>query len=222
MHQTMKNKFVITFTIIILTSFSIFAKVTPPNLSTRDGYIALLLINEVPFPGEGRYKSMEETKLAMVSILAVLDNRLKKIPSGYTQKQIATIIASDIIDVITAGGERGQVDGFYHNSQGKKSTVPRVMLRVNYLTNNANKGKPGKFAELLNFAGKVSKEYVNGKSVKDIFAELTFISPHNVTGSAYSWMTDSSGFHPRGSYILIPDIKKGSQGGNRFFTLKKK
>ena len=47
-------------------------------MSTCDGYIALLLINEVPFPGEGRYKSMEEIKLAMVSILAVLDNRLKK------------------------------------------------------------------------------------------------------------------------------------------------
>ena len=211
----MKNIFVIIFTIIILTSFSIFAKVTPPNLSTCDGYIALLLINEVPFPGEGRYKSMEETKLAMVSILAVLDNRLKRIPSGYTQKQIATIVANDIIKVITAGGEHGQVDGFYHNSQGKQSTVPRVMLRVNYLTNIANKGKPGKFAELLNFAGKVSKDYVNGKSVKDVFAELTFISPHNVTGSAYSWMT----VHPRGSYILIPDNYKGSQGGNRFFTL---
>jgi len=195
--------------------------VTVPDSSTQAGYIALLLINEVPFPGNERYKSIEETKLAMVSILAVLDNRLKKIPSDYTQKQIAAIRANDIIDVMTAGGERGQVDGFYRNSQGKLATVPRVMQRVNYLTNIANKGKPGKFAELLNFAKTVSHDYVNGKSVKDIFAELTFISPHKVTGSAYSWMTDSSGFHPRGSYIMIPDNYKGSQGGNRFFTLKK-
>ncbi len=96
------------------------------------------------------------------------------------------------------------------------------MQRINYLTNIANKGIPGKFAELLNFASQVSKDYVNGKSVKDVFADLKFISPHNVTGSAYSWMTDSSGFHPKGSYILIPDTHKGSQGGNRFFTLKKK
>jgi hypothetical protein len=42
----------------------------PP--STPAGYVALLLINEVPFPGERAYVSEEDSKAAMLSVLWVL------------------------------------------------------------------------------------------------------------------------------------------------------
>ncbi len=217
----MKTGFPVVAAVSVLIAASISAEVKPPDPSTREGYVALLLINEAPFPGEERYESEEDTMRAMLSIMAVLDNRLRRIPPGYTQMQIATVRSRDIIDIITAGGERGQVDGFFHDGEGKPVTVSRVMRRVNYLVGIANKGEPGRFARLLDFAVAASRDYVNGKSVDDTFARLTVISPHHVTGRGYSWMTDTDGFHPRGSYVLIPDTYNGSQGGNRFFTLKR-
>ena len=46
----------------------------PP--STPAGYVALLLINEVPFPGERAYVSEEDSKAAMLSVLWVLHCRM--------------------------------------------------------------------------------------------------------------------------------------------------
>jgi hypothetical protein len=42
-----------------------------------------------------------------------------------------------------------------------------------------------------------------------------------VTGHAYSWMTDVNNYHPGGNFVSIPSEHEGSLGGNRFFTLKK-
>ena len=206
---------------LLIQPYNTFAAVKLPPASTTDGFITLLLINEAPFPGEKSYKSEEDTKLAMLSILVVLDNRLKHIPPGYKQKHIATVRTKNIVEIITAGGERGQVDGFYLHSSRKLVTVPRVTRRVNNLLNIAAKGKPGRFARLLNYAASVSRDYLKGKSIKDMYVNLTVVPPHKVTGRAYSWMTDSVSFHPGGKYITIPDKNKGSLGGNRFFTLKK-
>ena len=207
--------------LLLIQPYNSSAAVKLPPASTKEGFITLLLINEAPFPGEKNYKSEEDTKLAMLSILLVLDNRLKHIPSGYLQKHIATVSTKNIIDIITAGGERGQVDGFYINSSGKLTTVPRVTRRVNNLLNIAGRGKPGRFARLLNYAVKISQDYLKGKSIKGMYINLTVIPPHKVTGRAYSWMTDSMSFHPGGKYVTIPDKDKGSLGGNRFFTLQK-
>jgi len=215
----MRVLYVIIF--LFLLSLKNFAAVKLPPSSTTEGFITLLLINEAPFPGEKSYKSEEDTKLAMLSILVVLDNRLKHIPPGYMQKHIATVRTENIVEIITAGGERGQVDGFYLNSSGKHATVPRVTRRVNNLLNISGKGKPGKFARLLNYAASISKNYLEGKSIKDMYINLTVIPPHKVTGRAYSWMTDSLSFHPGGKYVTIPNKHKGSLGGNRFFTLQK-
>ena len=207
--------------LLLVQPYNSSAAVKLPPPSTKEGFIALLLINETPFPGEKNYKSEEDTKLAMLSILVVLDNRLKHIPSGYKQKHIATVRTKNIVEIITAGGERGQVDGFYLNSSGKLVTVPRVTRRVNNLLNIAGKGKLGRFARLLNYAASISRDYLKGKSIKDMYVHLTVIPPHKVTGRAYSWMTDSSDFHPGGNYVTIPDKDDGSLGGNRFFTLRK-
>jgi hypothetical protein len=207
--------------ILVISSLNVFAAVKLPPPTTKEGFITLLLINEVPFPGEKSYKSESDTKKAMLSILLVLDNRLQHIPPGYTQKQIATVRTKNIIDIITAGGKRGQVDGFYIDSNGKPATVPRVTRRVDNLLNIATRGKPGTFARLLNYAVSTSKDYLKGKRIEEMYINLKVIPPHKVTGRAYSWMTDGLSFHPGGKYISIPDKDKGSLGGNRFFTLKK-
>lgn len=190
---------------------------------TTDGYVARLLINETPFPGERGFVSTQDTKAAMLAILWVLESRLKHIPMGYTQEQIAAIRADDIIDVITAGGEKGQCDGFYRDAKGRPVTVPRVEQRLNYLLKIANSGdKPGRFAELLNYAQDLAATYVkDGVKEADRFAGLRRVGSSEVTGRAYSWMTDKDYYHPGGNFVSIPDDQSGSLGGNRFFTLKK-
>src|SRR4051812_15593067 len=101
------------------------ADVTLPPPTTVEGYVCRLLINEVPFPGERSYTSEANTMLAMDGLLRVLDARLEHIPPGYTQQQIAAVRTNDVIDIITAGGEKGQFDGFYRDAKGTPVMVPR-------------------------------------------------------------------------------------------------
>jgi len=105
------------------------------------GYVALLLINEAPFPGERGWESEADSKDAMRQILLVLDARLKHTPRGYTQRQIASIKTDNIIDLMTAGGVHGQIDGFYRDDNGRPATVARVRSRLDYLLGIASKGK---------------------------------------------------------------------------------
>jgi hypothetical protein len=185
------------------------------------GYLARLLINEVPFPGENSYKSVEDSKSAMTQILWVIHCRRYHIPPGYRQVYIANVKSENIIDIITADG---QCDGFYRNEQGIAVTEPRVEKRFKYLFSIANKGgKPGKFAELLNFGQGLAKAYVEGGIEQaDRFAGLNTIKGIMVTGRAYAWMTDKDFYRPGGNFVFIPDGLNGSIGGNRFYTLKKK
>ena len=185
------------------------------------GYLARLLINEVPFPGEGGYKSVEDSKIAMTQILWVIHCRRQQIPPGYLQEHIANIASDDIIDIITA---EGQCDGFFRNEQGVAVVNPRVEKRFKYLFYIANKGgKPGKFAELLNYGQGLAKAYVEGGIEQaDRFAGLQIIKGVMVTGRAYAWMTDKDYYRPGGNFVFIPDSLNGSLGGNRFYTLKRK
>jgi len=185
------------------------------------GYVARLLINETPFPGERGWESEADSKDAMRQILLVLDARLKHIPPRYTQRQIATVETDDIIDVMTAGGVHGQVDGFYRDERGRPVTVPRVTTRLEYLVGIASKGKPGTFARLLNHAQSLATAYARNQApTPDLFVSLRSISGKPVTGRAYSWMTDVGSFHPGGRFVRIPDDDQGGLGGNRFFTLQ--
>ena len=185
------------------------------------GYLARLLINEIPFPGEGNYKSVEDSKIAMTQILWVIDCRRQRIPPGYRQEYIANVNSSDIIDIITA---EGQCDGFFRDEHGAAVMNPRVEKRFKYLSSLANKsGKPGKFAELLNYGQGLAKAYVEGGMEQaDRFAGLEIIKGVMVTGRAYAWMTDKDYYRPGGNFVFIPDSLNGSLGGNRFYTLKKK
>ncbi|HBC87513.1 MAG TPA: hypothetical protein DCZ94_11205 [Lentisphaeria bacterium] len=185
------------------------------------GYLARLLINENPFPGEKGYKSLDDSKIGMVQILWVLHSRLKYIPAGYRQEHVANIKSEDIIDIITA---QGQCDGFSRDEKGVAVVVPRVEKRLNYLLNIANKGdKPGKFSELINYGQGLARAYAEGGIDKaDRFAGLEIIKNIMVTGRAYSWMTDKDYYRPGGDFVYIPDSLSGSIGGNRFYTLKKK
>ena len=54
---------------------------------TKAGYLARLLINETPFPGERGYVSEEDTESAMREVLFVLDSRIRDIPPGYKQEE---------------------------------------------------------------------------------------------------------------------------------------
>jgi hypothetical protein len=190
---------------------------------TPSGYLARLLINETPFPGERAYESEADTKGAMTEILWVLHSRIRLIPKGYTQQQVAGVRSQDIIDVITGTGGRRQCEGFYRNGAGQFVTAPRVEERIANLLRIANSGgKPGRFAALLNYAQGLARAYVKGGiEGADRYAGLSQVGPVAVTGHAYSWMTDVDSYHPGGNFVSIPTAEAGSLGGNRFFTLRK-
>ncbi|HUO09658.1 MAG TPA: hypothetical protein VM008_15215 [Phycisphaerae bacterium] len=198
-----------------------FAALEPANTTT--GYLARLLINETPFPGERAYVSEEETKTAMLQILWVLHGRIHLIPAGYTQQQVAGVRTDDIIVVITGGGGRRQCEGFYEDAAGRPRTEPRVEERIRYLLGIANKGSgPGRFARLLNYGQGLARAYVKeGIQGADAYADLMFVGSMRVTGHAYSWMTNVNNYHPGGNYVFIPDEEDGAFGGNRFFTLRR-
>jgi hypothetical protein len=190
---------------------------------TTAGYLARLLVNETPFPGERAYESEADTKGAMLQVLWVLHCRLHFIPKGYTQQQVAGVRSRDIIDVIAGTGGRRQCEGFYRNAAGQFVTEPRVEERLNNLLQIANSGgKPGRFATLLNYAQGLARAYVKeGIEGADRFAGLKHVGSVAVTGRAYSWMTDVDSYHPGGNFVNIPSAEEGSLGGNRFFTLRK-
>jgi hypothetical protein len=193
----------------------------PP--STPEGYVALLLINEAAFPGERGYRSEEDSKNAMLSVLWVLHCRAEVIPPGYLQRHVAAVETRSVIDVMTAGGIKGQVDGFYEGADGNPVAVSRVHQRVAYLMGFANQGEPGKMARLLLYARDLSRKYFQaGPASGDIFASLRKVGSKKVTGHAYAWMTDVRGFDPGGSFVRIPDANQGTLGGNRFYTLEAK
>jgi hypothetical protein len=198
-----------------------YAQLDPPD--TTAGYLARLLINETPFPGERAYESEGDTQDAMLAILWVLHSRIRFIPRGYTQQQVAGVKSEDIIDVITGTGGRRQCEGFYRNAAGQFVTDPRVEERINYLLKIANSGgQPGRFASLLNHAQGLAAAYFKaGIEGADRYARLTRVGPVEVTGRAYSWMTDVDNYHPGGNFVTIPSSDAGSLGGNRFFTLRK-
>lgn len=199
------------------------ANVELDSVATPAGYVALLLINEVPFPGERAYVSEEDSKAAMLSVLWVLHCRASTIPSGYTQKQVAAVQTSSVIDVMTAGGVKGQVDGFYKDADGRPVAVPRVHERIAYLLGLANRGQPGKMARLLLHARDLARQYFqSGPAAADIFADVRKVGSKTVTGHGYAWMTNARGCDPGGSFVPVPDTDQGALGGNRFYTLEKK
>ncbi len=203
------------------TMFSLVAERYLSDATKTEGYLARVLINEIPFPGEPSYQSELDSKSAMCSILYVLDSRINQIPNGYSREEIANTYSKKLIDIITAGGKRGQIDGFYKNKD-QLMMAPRVTKRINNLIRIANKGKPGRFSKLLKYAQKISSEYVNKQKLprSDLYKKIEKIPPKKVTGRAYGWMTDRDYYKPGGSYVRIPNKLRGSLGGNRFYTLE--
>ena len=184
------------------------------------GYLARLLINEAPFPGERGYASEEDSKAAMLSILWVLQSRLRCIPAGYSQEQVASIRTQNVLELITA---KNQCEGFFADAAGKPACAPRVEERIRYLLQIANRGdQPGRFARLLNFGQGLASAYLaGGVPGADRYAGLAVVDKIAVTGRAYAWMTDRDFYHPGGNFVTIPDAQQGTLGGNRFFTLRK-
>ena len=197
------------------------ANVELDSPATPAGYVALLLINEAAFPGERGYVSEENSKAAMLSVLWVLHCRVSAMPPGYTQRQVAAVETRNVIDVMTAGGVKGQVDGFYKGPDGRPVAVPRVHERVRYLVDMANRGQPGKMARLLVYARDLARQYFQaGPADKDLFADLRKVGSKSVTGHGYAWMTDARGCDPGGTFVRVPDTDQGALGGNRFYTLE--
>ena len=192
-----------------------------PELSSEAGYLAALLVNEVAFPGERGYVSEANTMRAMENILLVLDARIRYVPAPYERVQIAQTSSARLLDVMTAGGKRGQVDGFYRDASGAAVVVSRVEKRLGYLFKIGNDGAPGRFARLLNHAGALSSQYTAYLNrPENLYLHLRTIHGVPVTGRAYSWMTDRHFFHTGGNFVRIPNDLRGSLSGNRFFTLK--
>lgn len=208
------------FMLLAFTASTALARL--PDPTTPAGYVAHLLVNEVPFPGERGYRSEQDTAAAMEQLLHVLDRRLERIPTPYTQQQIAATRANDILDIITVGGEKGQFDGFYRDAQGRPAMVPRVTERIDNLNRIASQGKPGTFARLLTHAGDLATAYLaEQQRPSDRHAAVSKAVRQPATGGGYSWMTDEVRYHPGGNFLRIEDTDAGSLGGNRFFTLRK-
>lgn len=188
---------------------------------TREGYLARLLINETPFPGERGWVSEADTKDAMLSVLWVLESRRAHVPEGYRQREVGAVDSTNLVDFITA---RRQCQGFGVDASGKPTMDARVEERVAYLLKIANSGKaPGRFAALVNHAGDLARRYYAGEATDgDLFEKLEKVGGVEVTGRAYSWMTGQDVYHPGGSFVKIPDALHGLLGGNRFFTLEKR
>lgn len=187
------------------------------------GYIARLLINEAPFPGERGYVSEEDSKATMRALLLVIDARCNRIPPGYSREEVADTRSSDLFDIITAGGFHGQMAGFYRDSKGRPAMAARVTARIANLVRIASEGEPGRFARLLNYAQTVTRDYLAGTPpAPDLFEGITDIPPKQVAGRAYGWMTDQDCYHPGGDFVRIPDRLRGRLGGNRFFTLERR
>lgn len=190
-------------------------------VTSKAGYIARMLINEPAFPGEKGWVSEEDSKAAMLAMLWVCHARIHYIPPGYTQRQVAAAKTTDIIDILTAGGEKGQVDGFYRDKNGDFRILPRILRRVDDIVKAANTGEPGRFSRLVQHAQGLADAYVtSGIAGADRYAELRAINGVRVTGRAYSWMTDEDYYHPGGNFVRIPNDMEGSLGANRFFSLK--
>lgn len=187
---------------------------------TAAGYVARLLINEVPFPGERFWVSMEDSCAAQQAIIWVLRNRLRHIPPGYTQRQVAAVTTDDVVDLLTAGGVHGQVEGFYRDGNGRPAMTAHVTERIDHLLAVANRGAPGKFARIIAHAQQLADEFV-GSRPADRFSALRQVEGIAVTGSTYGWMTDRDIYRPGGNFIRIGDDWRGGMGGNRFFTLRR-
>jgi len=197
------------------------AGVELPPPAEPAGYIARLLINEVPFPGERGYVSEADTRAAMLAVLWVVESRLKHVPGGYTQPEVASVNAQNAIEVITAGGEKGQCDGFYRDGSGRPVFSPRVGERIDNLVRIAGQGEPGRFARLLTYGRDLAAAYVRGGIAEaDRFAGLRRIGAVPVTGRGYAWMSDRDYYDPGGRFVRIPNADHGVLGGNRFFTLE--
>lgn len=187
------------------------------------GYVARLIINETAFPGERGYVGEQDSMAAMRSLVLVLDSRINRVPPGYRREEIADTASSNVIDIITAGGFHGQMDGFYRDAKGRAAMAPRVSERVGSLVRIANSGEPGRFARLLNYAQSLASAYVKGAVPSpDLFADVRTIPPRRVTGNAYGWMTDADSYRPGGDFVRIPDRLRGRLGGNRFFALSQR
>lgn len=209
---------------VLALGFAVCAEAAPslPPLDTAEGYLARLLINEVPFPGERGYRSEADSMAAMEQMLLVVDRRLQRVPPPYSQRQVAAVTSDDIIDIITAGGEKGQFDGFFRDAAGKPATVPRVGTRIDNLFRIAGQGEPGRFVRMLQHAIDVAARYVEETTrPDDRHAEAVKAEGKPATGGSYAWMTDEVRFHPGGFFLRIDDQFHGGLGGNRFFTLEK-
>jgi hypothetical protein len=196
------------------------AEVSLAPASEAAGYLARLLINESPFPGERGYVSEEDSKATMRALLLVIDARRRDVPAGYTRSEIAETHSTNVIDIITAGGSRGQMAGFYRDGRGSPAMAARVTARANRRLHIARAGDPGRFSQLLSYAQSLASAYVAGAIPSpDPYAGITRIPPKKVTGRAYAWMTDQECYHPGGDFVRIPDRLRGRLGGNRFYTL---
>jgi hypothetical protein len=199
------------------------SKVTLVPAAEPAGYMARLLINETPFPGERGYVSEEDSKATMRALLLVIDARRNLIPPGYSREEVADTDSTNPLDIITAGTRRRQMDGFYRGANQQLAMAPRVAARVTRLLKIAHQGEPDRFARLLAYAQTLVNEYLAGiKPVPDPFESITRIPPQAVTGRAYAWMSDQDCYHPGGDYVRIPDRLCGRLGGNRFYTLAKR
>jgi len=208
--------------VCLVTSSSMVANnVTFPSFQSEAGYLATLLVNEVSFPGERGYISEADAKRAMANILLVLDARIKYVPVPYKRVEIAQTSSAKLLDVMTAGGVHGQIEGFYRDGSGAAVVVPRIQQRMTYLMKIAEDGAPGRFASLLNYAGSIASGYVAQLNrPENLFIDLRQVHGTPVTGRAYSWMTDRHNLHSGGNFVRIPNNLHGSLAGNRFFTLK--
>jgi hypothetical protein len=157
----------------------------PAEIAVED-YLAALLINEVPFPGEPAFKSADDSKAAMRAILWTIQCRRAEIPEGYTRQQIAATSSTNLVDIITAFN---QMDGFFKTRTDRHTFAPRVAERITYLRLLGQRDDTPTISELLDFAHSNALHYAAGNPLlhPNPFVALTNLPPDaiEVTGSPY-------------------------------------
>ena len=112
---------------------------------------------------------------------------------------------------MTAGGVKGQVDGFYRGPDGRPAAVSRVH-DGRWLTCWASpiavsrERWPAVVVRARTSAAPILAGRATGR---DLFADLRKVGAQPVTGRGYAWMTDVRGCDPGGSFVRIPDDRPG-------------
>jgi len=187
-----------------------------PDLQTSVGLISRVLIGEPSF--KNSVHDWPEQRRCMTALAALLYNRVNRIPTKYTQQEIANVTTADSREILAAPR---QFDGFGKDPQTKLYTVTTdYEQRVDARVTLANTGAPGEIYATISHALALAKQLSDGSfdGAADPFINVTSVGGEKTTGRSYYMRTQGSG-SPTSQARAIPAANGGNLAGNTFFTM---